>query len=108
MQHRISGLQVVDDERRVVGVITEYDALFLLIESHEPYWPVIPVEMLMSTDVETVDEAMGLDELTEHFREKKVRRLPVLRDGRLVGIVSRREVIRAICNWRGELAKLPM
>jgi CBS domain-containing protein len=50
---------------------------------------------LMTRTVETVDVDMGIVELAERFLKTSVRRYPVLDDGRLVGQISRRDVLRA-------------
>jgi CBS domain-containing protein len=108
LENHVSGLPVVDQDQRLVGVISEYDALVLLTESGEEYWPIHPVESFMTTQVQSVDQDMPVDQLATQFRNKSVRRLPVLQDGKLVGIVSRRELIRAIRDQRLCAAQMPL
>ena len=59
-----------------------------------------PVSALMVTDVETVDADMNIIDLAELFIATHFRRFPVLKDNRLVGQISRRDVLRAL----GEIA----
>ena len=55
-----------------------------------------PVSELMVTDVETVDADMNIIDLAELFIATRFRRFPVLKDNRLVGQISRRDVLRAL------------
>ena len=108
---RISGLPVVDDEGRLVGILTEGDLLrraelgteFYLqpdrggqaardhLRTHS--WK---VEDVMAKDVVTIDEETPLGRIAALMAERGVKRLPVMRDGALVGIVSRADLLRAI------------
>jgi predicted transcriptional regulator len=113
--HRISGFPVVDDSGRVVGVLSEAD---LLPKEVAPL-PVgrgrVPHGEWQKLDAVVVGEAMSSPALTiEEDRpvaaaarmliEEGVKRLPVVRDGRLVGIVSRHDLIRAFVRTDDEVA----
>ncbi|MFZ6765131.1 CBS domain-containing protein [Pseudoroseomonas sp. WGS1072] len=54
--------------------------------------------LLMTSPVDTVTEDTELAELAEIMSQKDIKRLPVLREGRLVGIVSRADLVRAIAR----------
>ncbi|MGB5246291.1 MAG: CBS domain-containing protein, partial [Woeseia sp.] len=59
-----------------------------------------PVSDLMVTDVKTVDASMSIFDLAELFMKSGYRRYPVMKENRLVGQISRRDVLRAL----GELS----
>lgn len=110
LERRISGLPVVDDEGRLVGMISEGDMLPRMelaghasgrtgsrqhagdyIRSHS--WR---VGDLMTTNVISVDEEAPLCRMAALMEERHVKRLPVMRNGALTGIVSRADLLRAI------------
>jgi CBS domain-containing protein len=109
MDHRISGLPVVDDERRVVGVITEGDLLRRLQSKTPPQsaesgardylkrdsWKVGDV---MSDRVVATDEGATLSEIAALLAEHGIKRVLVMRDGSLAGIVSRADLLHAIAS----------
>jgi CBS domain-containing protein len=55
-----------------------------------------PVVDFMSTEIETVDAEMNIVDLAQKFLESGFRRFPVMKDNRLVGQISRRDVLRAL------------
>ena len=117
--NNISGVPVVDDENKVVGMVTEKDLLYKDIEPHFP--PVIEIlggliflkgvkkyneelrklvatkaEDIMTKDTITVEEDMTVGRIAELMIEKEVNRLPVLKDDKLTGIISRADVVRSM------------
>lgn len=86
---RISGLPVVDQDDRLLGMLTEFDLLRAIRN--------LALQGLvgdfMSTDIVTVDESASLTYLTDLMLEKRIRRVPVLSEGRVVGVVSRRDLV---------------
>ena len=100
LRHHVSGLPVVDSEERLVGVVSELDLLMLLTnpESGESH-----VSDYLSGDVLTVEEDDPLAEVTELFLTHRFRRLPVVRDGRLIGVISRRDLVRYIRDIRSRV-----
>ncbi len=91
LEKKISGAPVTDPENRVVGVISEYALMDLLFD---PELKTAPVSSHMSTDTVTVHEDDPATKLAHLFVLYRIRRLPVVRDERLVGIVSRRDLLR--------------
>lgn len=90
-QHRISAAPVVDDAGAVVGLVSEHD---LLAKSGPA------TAELMSTAVISVSPDCPLNDLRHLLVERRIRRVPVLRDGRLVGIVSRGDVVATmVTEW---------
>ena len=100
VKHRIAGAPVVDDEGNLLGMLSEFDCMKVVLTSGYHGEPGGPVSELMVTDVKTVDAGMSIVDLAELFLESGIRRYPVLKDNRLVGQISRRDVLRAL----GELA----
>ena len=117
VQHRVSGLPVVDEQRRVVGMFTEGDLLhrvendtgecrrsrwleFLVGPGREAAEYVTShsrrVGDLMTHNVATVTEETSLSDIVAVIEKHHVRRVPVLRDGILVGIVSRLDLVRVL------------
>jgi CBS-domain-containing membrane protein len=82
--HRISGVPVVDGER-VVGVVSEADVIGR---------PGKTVGEIMTRDPITVTEELPLEQLARLLTERRIKRVPVLRGERLVGIVSQSDIVR--------------
>jgi CBS domain-containing protein len=97
VKHRISGLPVLDREGRPVGIISEFDLLELISEGQTEQDKVFHY---MSPELFAVTEEDSWVTVVDAFRAKRVRRLPVLRDGQLVGIVTRHDLMHAIRDAR--------
>jgi CBS domain-containing protein len=97
LKYKISGAPVVDKEGTVVGILSEIDTMSTLTRSlYHREWGGY-VRDFMSTEVTSVSPEIGIVDLAEFFRKNHFRRLPVIDHGKLVGQVSRRDVLRAIC-----------
>jgi CBS domain-containing protein len=96
LRHEISGMPVVDDQGNLIGLLSERDCLKPLVDAQYFELPAVPVEQLMSTDVKTVTPQTDIMKVAELFLNNRYRRLPVLDGDRLVGQISRRDVLRAI------------
>lgn len=95
-RHEISGAPVVDDQGRLVGMLTERDCLdpFLKASYHEE--PGGPVSEYMSKDVQCIDADTDVLEIARLFVTTKYRRFPVIRGNRVIGLVSRRDALKAL------------
>lgn len=96
LKHSISGAPVVDDDGRYVGVFSERSCLSLLVEGAYDQLPTTQVYAFMDEDAETITDELDLFSIAQAFLSTNSRRLPVLRNGMLVGQVSRRDVLRAV------------
>jgi len=114
--HGISGAPVVDAAGRLLGIVTEGDLIRRLAapEDRPRSWILdlfLPApgqathyarthgrraRDVMTTDLVTVDEDAPVERVANLLEQRRVRRLPVVRDGRLVGIVSRADLLRAV------------
>ena len=88
-QHRISGLPVVNDDNLLVGVITEYDIMAKQGKT---------VGDIMTRGVITVAPDTDLEDASHILVHERIKRLPVLEQGRVVGIISRGDVVKEIAT----------
>lgn len=96
MQNRIAGAPVVNDQGDLIGMLSELDCLKIALNAgYYGDWGG-PVADYMTPDVETVDAQMSIIDLAQKFLDSGFRRFPVLRNNRLVGQISRRDVLRAL------------
>jgi CBS-domain-containing membrane protein len=91
--HNISGLPVTDEDHRVLGMVSEADILGRKTGQDT-------VADIMSSPAVTISEDTPLAEIATLLTERKIKRLPVISGGRLVGIVSRADVVRALAGRR--------
>ena len=90
-QHHISGLPVVNEENVLVGVVSELDII-----SKEGQ----RVGEIMTRSVISVAAETDLDDVSHIFAHEHIRRLPVLEEGKLLGIISRADLVREVAkNW---------
>lgn len=93
LNQQISGLPVVEDDGRLVGVITEFALLAVAydkrVKNHS-------VRHHMTRDVIAVDVDDPISRIADLCIVHRVRRVPVMKDGRLVGVIARRDVLRAL------------
>ena len=93
LQHQISGMPVVDHGGRLVGIITEFQLLEVL---YAPEVKKLRVRELMTRDVTTVSENTALTDVAGVLVMQRIRRIPVVRDGIVTGIIARRDLLRYV------------
>jgi len=117
LKHHISGLPVIDNHGKLVGILSEgdllrrgeieterkrsvwLDALFGPADGAADYVHSHGLTVkVMTPDPITVTENTTLDEVVRLMENRKVKRLPVLRDGKVIGIVSRANLMRALLS----------
>ena len=104
LKHRISGLPVVDDDRNLVGVLSEKDVVSLLYD----------IETLDSQKVSNfmTERAMYFDiddnlvDICDFFAKNLFRRVPITSDGKLVGIISVPDIIQYTLKLSKEKAQI--
>ena len=117
LKYRISAVPVVDSAQKVVGIVSEGDLLrpegASRAETKRPWWleaaftgQTVAYEKVqgrtagevMTRNVFTVDEDTPLNEIAELLERHHIKRVPVLSDGRLAGIVSRANLLHGLAN----------
>jgi CBS domain-containing protein len=125
LRHRISGLPVVDAAGHLAGVVTEGDFLRrseIGTQRRRPRWLefFIPgrlaseyvhasgrrVDEVMSVEVHTVDADAPLEDIVRLMERHRIKRVPVLRGGELIGIVTRANLVRALIGAAKAAPKL--
>lgn len=124
MDNKISGLPVVDDAHHVVGIISEKDMVVTAGQLQIPFYITLfdgiiflenpkkfqeklkrftasKVKEVMSTEVIFVEEDTPLDDVISILQKHKINRLPVLRNDKLVGIISRNDILKAMVQNNG-------
>ena len=98
LDKKIAGGPVVDENNQLVGVISEGDCLKEVVKGKYNNTPSLSgkVSERMSTEVKTVAPEMNIFEAAQMFLTMKLRRFPVLKDGKLVGQISQKDVMRAV------------
>jgi CBS domain-containing protein len=120
-EKKISGVPVVDDEYEVVGMVSEADIIVQDAELHFPYYvPLLDsviylqsfnkfedrlrkmfgskVKEIMSTEVMTIAPDASVRDAATLMADREINRLPVVAEGKLVGIVTRHDIVRAIAD----------
>lgn len=96
LKNRISGAPVVDQQRKFLGIFSEKTSMQVLISAAYEQLPTCRVEAFMNKDpLRVIEEGTSLLAIAQLFLDTPYRRLEVLRDGRLLGQISRRDVLRA-------------
>lgn len=90
--HRISGVPVVDERDNIIGIVTEADIISKVTREG------LTVADLMSREVIAVDEEMSASEIAALLTERRIKRVPVVCEGKLTGIVSRGDIVRAVAE----------
>ena len=123
LQRRISGLPVIDHAGELVGVVTEGDFLRRAetgTQRQRSRWIEFftgpgklaseyvqtsgrKVHQVMTTDVQTATEDTALEEIVRLMERRRIKRVPILRGKKLVGIVSRANLLRALANVAREV-----
>jgi CBS domain-containing protein len=97
LERGVSGLPVVDADGRVLGVITEFA---MLAVAYDPVIRADPVRLHMTKPVIVVDKTTPVGRVADLMLLHRIRRVPVTRDGRLLGLISRRDVLRVTTQSR--------
>ena len=92
----ISGAPVVDDEGRLLGILKERDCTRVAVEAEYHAMPGGLVKDVMSVGPESVSQDDNIFQLARLFIEHKYRRYPVVENDRVIGLISRRDVMGAL------------
>ncbi|MEO9871745.1 CBS domain-containing protein [Ekhidna sp.] len=102
MKHKISGGPVINDQGELVGVISEGDCLKEVVKGKYDNMPIFTglVEEHMAKDVITVNPDLNIFEAAKMFLEKRLRRFPVVQEGKLIGQISQKDVMKAVLSTK--------
>lgn len=122
-RHDISGAAVVDEDGKLLGIVTENDLIKMEQRLHIPtviniFDAVIylgsskrfeedikrmaatKVEDIFRKDIVTITESSTIEEIATIMSEKNIHHLPVVKKGKLVGIVGKKDIVRAIAEGK--------
>jgi len=104
IKNKISGGPVVDDQGRLIGVISEADCMKEVSDSRYFNMPILDktVGHFMTKEVETLPASMTLFDAASRFHQTSRRRFPVLDNNKLVGQVSRKDIVIAAINLKSQ------
>jgi CBS domain-containing protein len=124
LENKISGVPVVDENQHLVGMITEKDLMIKATELKVPFYITLfdsiiflenpirfnndlkkytasDVKEAMTEKVYSVEEDTPVTEVVAMMQKRKVNRVPVLRHGKLIGIISRNDILKAVVERDG-------
>lgn len=124
VDNKISGVPVVDDEGHILGIVTEKDLMVRASELKVPFYitlfdsiiflesPIrfndtlkkytaLQVKDVMTRKVIVVPEDMPIHEIVKILQQKKINRVPVVRHDKLVGIVTRNDILKSLVKSNG-------
>jgi len=124
VENKISGIPVVDEENHVVGIITEKDLIVKASELRVPFYltlfdsiiflenPIrfnndlkkytaVNVKDAMTKQVVVVEEDTEISDVVKIMQNKRINRVPVVRNGKLVGIITRNDVLKSLVKRNG-------
>ena len=122
-EHDVSALPVVDGQGNLVGILSEADLIHRVeigTEKHRPWWLEavtgastlaeefakshgMKVGEIMTSAAISVSEDTPLSEIATLFERKRIKRVPVVEDGKLVGVVSQSNLIQALASVVGRM-----
>ncbi len=91
LRWHISALPIVDDEEKIVGIVSEIDLVNLAFDGNAAD---TIAEEVMVTDIVSFSPNTELADLVQSFSKRHLRRVPIIDKGKVVGIVSRRDILR--------------
>ena len=92
-KNRIGSLVVIDNSSRPIGIITERDFAYKIIAENKG--TDMKVKDIMTCDVKTIDQDRTLKDAAKLMAAHVIKRLPVVSGGKLVGIISIEDIMRA-------------
>lgn len=124
LENQISGIPVVDEDHHILGIITEKDLMVKATELKVPFYLTLfdsiiflenpirfkndlkkytayRVKEAMTTKVHSVEEDVPVSEIAEIMRKQKINRVPVVRHGKLIGIVTRNDILKVLIKQHG-------
>jgi len=103
IKKKISGGPVVNEKNELVGIISEGDCMKQVSNSRYYNHPMedIKVRDHMATEVETIDGNMNVFDAADLFLKSRRRRFPIVKEGKLVGQISQKDILKAAIELKG-------
>lgn len=104
IKNKISGGPVVNTKNELIGIISEGDCMKQISESRYYNLPIDKnntVGKAMVKEVETIDGNMNVFDAANKFLESKRRRFPIVENGKLVGQISQKDILKAALKMKG-------
>lgn len=121
VKHSVSGLPVIDENKNIIGIISQSDVLrhgkkpfileavdlleiFLYEQTPTDYEEELKIALnmkikdVMTKDIIVVSEDTSVGKIAHLMIENEINRVPVIREGKLVGIIGREDIIKAIAE----------
>ena len=104
IKYKISGGPVVNENNELVGIISEGDCLKQISDSRYYNMPMEQdtVEQRMIKNVDPIDGNMNVFDAANVFLESKHRRFPIVENGKLVGQISQKDILKAALKLKGQ------
>ena len=104
IKHRISGGPVINEKGKLVGVISEADCMKEISDSRYFNMPILDksVGHFMTTKIDTIESNTSVFDAASKFSNSSRRRYPVIEKGRLVGQISRKDIVIAAINMKSQ------
>jgi CBS domain-containing protein len=99
IKNQISGAPVAAEDGKIVGVVSEADILAKKARQ---------VKGIMSTKVVSITEETPVEEIARLMATRKIKRLPVMRGSKIVGIVSRADIVSAVALGKHAAVETPL
>ncbi|MBT8269884.1 MAG: CBS domain-containing protein [Flavobacteriaceae bacterium] len=104
IKHRISGGPVVNEKNELIGIISEGDCIKQIHDSRYYNMPMNTnmVDKHMHKDVETIEADMNIFDACTKFLNSKRRRFPIVENGKLIGQISQKDILKATIEMKGQ------
>ncbi len=104
IKYKISGGPVVNDKNELIGIISETDCIKHISDSKYYNMPMDnshSVENNMVSEVETIDKNMNVFDAATKFISSGRRRFPIIENGKLIGQISQKDILKAALKMKG-------
>ncbi|MBT8300473.1 MAG: CBS domain-containing protein, partial [Maribacter sp.] len=104
INNKISGGPVVNDKNELIGIISEGDCIKHISDSRYYNMPMKSnlIENCMVKNVETIDGDMNIFDAANKFLNEKRRRFPIVKEGKLVGQISQKDILKATIKMKSQ------
>lgn len=104
VNNKISGAPVVNERHELIGMISDGDCMKQISESRYYNMPIgdMKIEQYMATNVPTIDKNASIFKCASLFYEHHARRFPIIENGKLIGLISRKDILCAALKLRAQ------